>query len=263
MTPSQAATLVLLLALVATPAAGASAQVRVDRTQAERSLGYAGPPGFSHRRHRAVDCTACHSSAERHGGLVVKTVRDCQSCHHAPERQAECATCHTTQEVRGARPIPAIVTLSVWRTPRERRLPFAHERHTSVTCTTCHTTPVTLAPTRGCESCHDQHHTVEASCRDCHQSPKAAHTREVHLGCAGSGCHTLAGTVALQPARNVCLTCHQDLVNHNPGRQCGQCHQVNWTPAAPNPARRTGVADSAAKGASAIAAGEAAREGAP
>jgi hypothetical protein len=28
----------------------------------------------------------------------------------------------------------------------------------------------------------------------------------------------------------VCLVCHQNQVNHKPGRECGVCHNVNWRP---------------------------------
>lgn len=245
MSPAQASRLALflalLLALAGTATTGAGAQVRVDRAGAARRLGYAGPPDFSHRRHRELDCGSCHDSGERHGALVVKTLRDCQGCHHAPARQAACGTCHADRTIRGVRRVAAAMTLSVWRVPRERRLPFAHERHVDVACTACHTVPVTLAPARACESCHEPHHSVETTCRNCHESPREVHTREAHLGCAGSGCHTLAGTVALTPVRNVCLTCHQTLVNHNPGRECARCHQVDWNPTAPNPARRASL----------------------
>jgi hypothetical protein len=211
----------------------------IDPRAAAQRLGYSGPADFSHRRHRALECTACHTSEGEHGALRVRTITDCQSCHHAPERQSACASCHTAAELRAPRAVTTTMRMSVWNAPRQRALPFPHERHSSVTCTTCHTTPVTLAAARDCASCHQQHHVVEATCRTCHTpSPRAQHTREAHLGCAGSGCHTLQGTVALAPVRNVCLTCHQDMVNHNPGRQCAACHQVSWQPTAVNPTRR-------------------------
>ena len=232
---------VLATALVS-PASVGQAQGRppvpsIDPARAARDLGYTGPAGFSHRRHRQLECTTCHSSEERHGALLTKTITDCRQCHHTPERQASCGTCHTTNEIAPKHNVNVAMRLSVWPSARQRDLPFEHGRHTSFTCVTCHTTPLTLAPTRTCESCHDNHHTVDRVCRTCHLSPKPAHTRETHLGCAGSGCHTLAGTVALEPRRNVCLTCHQDKVNHKPGRECAQCHQVKWQPNAVNPAR--------------------------
>jgi hypothetical protein len=34
--------------------------------------------------------------------------------------------------------------------------------------------------------------------------------------------------VPLQETRNVCLTCHTDMLNHRPGRQCAECHEVRW-----------------------------------
>jgi hypothetical protein len=210
---------------------------RIDPNQAARDLGYTGPPNFSHRLHRSLECTSCHSSGTRHGALVVRTLHDCQSCHHAPQRQTQCSSCHTAKEIAPARTVNVVMRLSVWNTGHQRNLPFEHAKHGSLTCVTCHTTPVTLDPTKTCESCHDNHHTVDRVCRTCHLSPKPAHTRATHLGCAGAGCHTLTGTVSLQPVRNVCLTCHQDKVNHKPGQECAKCHQVQWQSNAVNPTR--------------------------
>lgn len=193
-----------------------------------RSLGYEGPRPFSHARHREVQCTSCHATGEQHGALSVRTIRDCQSCHHAAENATRCATCHQTSELSGETRVPTRVELSVWRQPRERGLPFRHQWHRAVECATCHTTPVTLASAADCASCHTEHHQAQRECRLCHESGKPVHERTAHLGCAGSGCHTMAGTVPLRATRSVCLTCHQDLVNHRPGRVCANCHQVQW-----------------------------------
>lgn len=235
----------LLLLLACSPAAlaqrppAASRPAPATARDSAPALGYAGPANFSHRPHRELECATCHTSERRHGELVVRTERDCQSCHHARERLTQCAECHGAAEIRATKNVATSMRLSVWNAPRPRQLPFQHAQHESVTCTTCHTTPVTLAVSRDCRSCHEQHHTAEQSCRTCHApSPKEEHRREAHLGCAGSGCHTLTGTVQLTATRNVCLTCHQDMVNHRPGRECGQCHQVQWSPNAPNPTRR-------------------------
>ena len=111
-----------------------------------------------------------------------------------------------------------------------RELSFSHAAHTPIACAQCHSTPVTLAANRSCASCHGDHHTPERSCRGCHVSPQRVHTRVVHQGCAGSGCHSDAATLALAPTRNVCLVCHQTQVNHMTGRDCGTCHNVAWRP---------------------------------
>jgi Class III cytochrome C family len=210
-------------------------------TQPTRDPGYIGPLEFSHRTHRALDCSTCHTSAERHGGLKVTTVAACQACHHAPSRQASCGKCHSASETEAARTVTLAMRLPIWAGSRERKVAFEHARHASLTCVTCHTTPVTLAPTRGCETCHDKHHTPEVVCRSCHAPPdSAAHARAAHLGCAGSGCHSAAGTASLLPMRNVCLACHQDKENHKPGQDCAKCHQVDWKPNVANPTRPGG-----------------------
>jgi hypothetical protein len=187
------------------------------------------PPDISHRQHRELQCTACHRAAGgRHGELTVRTVRDCQSCHHAEDRALPCARCHQTAELREQRNVPMRFSLSVARQPATRPVPFRHSWHTDVQCNACHGEPVTKAVTADCGSCHAQHHVVEADCRLCHKPAKSDHTRQAHLGCAGSGCHSLSQPVALQETRNVCLTCHNDMVNHRPGRECAACHEVRW-----------------------------------
>lgn len=47
-------------------------------------------------------------------------------------------------------------------------------------------------------------------------------------GCEGSQCHAPQTVAALQPKRNVCLTCHSDKVTHKQGKECAACHQVQW-----------------------------------
>ncbi len=112
---------------------------------------------------------------------------------------------------------------------RTRELPFRHTQHREEACGTCHTTPVTLAATKGCASCHTEHHQADASCRTCHEESRQAHTVEAHLGCGGAGCHEQARLASgLKETRNVCLTCHQEMVNHKAGRECAACHQVQW-----------------------------------
>jgi hypothetical protein len=183
---------------------------------------------ISHRRHREVECTACHSSVKRHGELTVRTVRDCQSCHHAADQGASCTSCHQASELRATVNVATRFAVSVRRDAETRPIPFRHSWHTEVQCSTCHTTPVTFAATADCASCHTQHHVAQADCRLCHEPAKAEHTRQAHLGCAGSGCHSLQQPVALQETRNVCMTCHADMVNHRAGRECAACHEVRW-----------------------------------
>jgi hypothetical protein len=206
-----------------------------------QGLGYAGPENFSHREHREVECTDCHNSRERHGALIVRTARDCQECHHDPARVAAapapgriaCAACHQPSEIAGQEAVAARMELGVWREARERRLPFRHDWHREVSCTDCHTQPLTMAATRGCADCHDEHHEPDNQCRACHvgataTAVKEEHEQEAHLGCTGSGCHEARTVSSLRETRAVCESCHQDMVNHRPGRECSRCHQVQW-----------------------------------
>ena len=183
---------------------------------------------ISHRQHRNVECTACHRSGERHGQLIVRTERDCQSCHHSVERATPCSRCHQTNELRQAHEVPVRFAVSVRQDAETRDVPFRHSWHTEVQCDACHGTPLTMAVTKDCASCHSEHHVADADCRLCHRPAKADHTRQAHLGCAGSGCHSMRQPVSLEEKRNVCLTCHGDMVNHRPGRECAVCHQVRW-----------------------------------
>ncbi|MHB0947882.1 MAG: NapC/NirT family cytochrome c [Gemmatimonadaceae bacterium] len=195
---------------------------------------------FRHVRHRDVQCTSCHSSKTKHGAVMVKTMTDCQSCHHQPVTVAKgrdaCQQCH-----RGAlaRRIPVQQAFAVSARPAgkptpTRPLTFTHQQHGTVQCQQCHSTPITLAVTKTCTSCHQDHHQVERNCRSCHStpSPRTVHQRTAHLGCAGSGCHTDQAAINLPARRNVCLACHQTMVTHKPNRECAQCHQVNWNPTA-------------------------------
>ncbi|HEU4564701.1 MAG TPA: hypothetical protein VFS05_08640 [Gemmatimonadaceae bacterium] len=194
---------------------------------------------FSHRRHRDLQCTACHrSTPEHHGQITVNTPRECQECHHASPQgtttaarggaRVECTSCHT----RGELPVEVRVTtpmkLAASGQTRQRDLPFRHTQHRDVACTTCHTAPVTLDANKACADCHTQHHEATANCRFCHESGRQAHTVEAHLGCSGSGCHAPEVTRHLSETRNVCLSCHQEMLNHNPGKECASCHQVQW-----------------------------------
>ena len=40
-----------------------------------------------------------------------------------------------------------------------------------------------------CKTCHQDHHKPTESCMACHPTPRqGVHTRNVHVGCGGSGC---------------------------------------------------------------------------
>jgi nitrate/TMAO reductase-like tetraheme cytochrome c subunit len=193
-------------------------------------------PPFSHAIHRDVGCTSCHTSERRHGETTVRTARDCASCHHRPDREVGCAGCHAEREPAPPSRVTVRMRPAARAPARDRPLPFAHTPHREVACRDCHTAPVTLAVERTCASCHAEHHVPAANCMSCHPPPaKDAHTRASHEGCATSGCHASAVAAALPPTRAVCLSCHQDLTRHKPGRECADCHRVSWPTTAGRP----------------------------
>lgn len=197
---------------------------------------------FSHATHRDVSCTNCHSATgPAHGTVTLRSVRDCQRCHHENTVRAlgggpaACMHCHGTAGLP-AGPLTVTVRTSTSAAPMTRTLPFAHETHASVACAECHTTPVTLAAATQCSGCHVPHHAETRNCRTCHEGLAAHRGQQVHLGCAGAGCHTDRPVLALGATRTVCLSCHTDQANHKPDRDCGTCHRVHWTPGATSPA---------------------------
>jgi hypothetical protein len=48
-----------------------------------------------------------------------------------------------------------------------------------------------------------------------------------HVTCSGSGCHQDPPfDNGLPRTRAVCLVCHQDMKDHQPGRVCVDCHTL-------------------------------------
>jgi len=189
---------------------------------------------FSHGTHSRVPCASCHSATgPAHGSVRLRSVRDCQRCHHESTVRtlgggaAACFHCHEQRSLP-AGPQAVTIRTSTSATAIQRRLPFAHATHASMACGKCHTAPVTLAVTTSCASCHASHHEAKSDCRACHAAYEAHRAQQVHLGCAGSGCHTDRAALALGPARNVCLSCHATQVDHKPDRECATCHRVHW-----------------------------------
>lgn len=186
------------------------------------------PPG--HETHMDAACNACHGQPAGFANLPERTPRECAACHHTDVQTRSCRSCHPSDRV-GARPVLVTVRAAGAEEPRVRRLTFDHANHTTRECTSCHTTPATLRFGRECASCHEAHHRQEAECSACHVSVGApAHDADVHQGC--SECHGDAAVLALEPTRNVCLTCHQDMADHRVGQQCTACHIGSW-PARP------------------------------
>ena len=193
-------------------------------------------PNFSHRVHQLVTCASCHDQKIAPGAVKVRTKAECAACHHSADRSVSCEGCHDAR-TKLARVITKTVSMRINgdAPAKQRGLPFAHKEHRDLECKGCHTSGILLGVTRDCASCHTEHHTAERMCTACHQPAKAAHQRAAHDGCAGSGCHSNATVLALPPSRSTCLTCHADLANHKPKRECAECHAVSWGPATGKP----------------------------
>lgn len=203
------------------------------------------PPGaFPHVEHRSLACRTCHASVPGHGthgdvecttchprptGQEVRPTRSwegCMACHHSPERRAEgCPSCHGSSE-DGSFVLPVREPPAAGESARDPTggLPFSHDPHRAVPCASCHEGGTSLAVERSCDSCHERHHRPDASCMTCHDDVRDAHDAQAHLGCGGDGCHTSPTVLALPESRSVCLTCHQDRAQHEPGRECATCH---------------------------------------
>jgi hypothetical protein len=186
---------------------------------------------FEHARHEALSCTTCHSTSTGHGTLKQSVARDCQGCHHGSSRVArDCTRCHAPSEIGKARPVTTAVALSVLPQPRQKALPFAHERHARLECASCHADTRQRTVERSCATCHDDHHTADRDCASCHPASRSTHTREVHAtGCGTSGCHDRERTAAVTPVRATCLACHGEQRDHKPGRECAGCHLSAWS----------------------------------
>lgn len=187
---------------------------------------------FDHDRHHRVSCRECHGTGAAHRTMLVRTARDCASCHHDPRRAMECASCHTRERLPEQLLVPATMRLPPSGNVRTRELPFRHEIHLAAgrTCGDCHRTDVTLQVDRECASCHASHHTATSECATCHVPAKAGvHNADVHLSCAGSGCHASAAAPSPALSRNLCLACHAAQKTHEPGGVCAECHRIPAT----------------------------------
>lgn len=189
--------------------------------------------GFGHGNHGGENCGSCHGVQERHGTIEVRGVDDCRSCHHAEPASASCRSCHGTEDFG---PLPIMVTrtldIRVGSLDRpERELPFRHEQHQEMDCLQCHTETTGLRPWPSedgdCSSCHAEHHAPDSPCYSCHLPvAEGAHDVTTHLGCSGTGCHTdvPAGIASVPRTREMCLSCHTDLTDHEPSKNCSDCH---------------------------------------
>jgi hypothetical protein len=183
---------------------------------------------FRHTDHRDVTCAACHDSEERHGAVIVRGIADCRGCHHTEPVATTCRSCHTGAALTGrGLAVTRTLELSVGE-PKRRTLDFEHADHESASCVTCHREGLRRPfDPQSCNTCHEEHHRPTATCVTCHApSPATAHDVQSHLGCTGAGCHTDLPFDGVPRQRDACLVCHQDLGDHQPGRDCVACHAL-------------------------------------
>lgn len=189
---------------------------------------------FAHEDHRDLDCLTCHQTETGVAGVTRTTEQWCASCHHEASSERSCISCHSRAEVRRySADVNRTMRFSVGE-PRSRSLPFSHEPHDTIACTSCHSgRPELSAADVSCAECHEEHHTAESACRSCHaRAPAEAHPIDVHLTCSGSGCHDATSVpvhAAAQRDRNVCVGCHQEQVDHRTGQECAYCHVLPET----------------------------------
>ena len=181
---------------------------------------------FRHNDHRGVDCLSCHTMERTHGALTVSGISDCRSCHHTQPVAARCTSCHA-QGPAGTYSVTRTLDLSVGTAP-DRPLPFRHADHDGVGCAGCHTEGLELsAGAADCSACHQQHHRPDVRCASCHVGIREPpHTTQVHLGCDAAGCHQNLPFQGVPRVRSFCVTCHQDMEDHRPGRACEGCHAL-------------------------------------
>jgi hypothetical protein len=190
----------------------------------------AGVPSFRHETHRQIDCRSCHQTEEPE--RIELTLQDCRSCHHRDPASTDCELCHAPADARTVtRQLPRTLNIQLGSLDRPRReLPFRHSGHGEVGCQECHAQGLALSAAQvQCSGCHDAHHEPTLDCRACHEAPlPAAHDRQVHLGCGGSGCHVDApDDIKMVPkTRELCLVCHDEMLYHKPGEACASCHRL-------------------------------------
>jgi hypothetical protein len=183
---------------------------------------------FPHERHSRLACLTCHDLRRKGTWLTFEAPRGCQICHHQRPAQADCASCHQPEEL--AATLPVQVAVAVPRHDRRRRtVQFNHLKHDTLVCTTCHVTPVALAPpdsVQTCTGCHAKHHAESLDCAACHRTATIAapHERPVKAHAACDACHTEATVIRLVPTRSFCLACHEPQLDHYPPRECSACH---------------------------------------
>jgi hypothetical protein len=184
---------------------------------------------FPHARHEKLACLVCHQTGDGHGLLTFERPRGCAICHHQAPSQAKCATCHRTSQYAAPKQMTPVVAVP-GHDPKPRPVEFLHSVHSKRQCLECHTTPVSLLPSRAkaeCRDCHESHHAVGTTCTTCHAAaqPAASHKslEASHQRC--DACHTAATVALLTPTRSLCSTCHTAKAKgHYDAKECTSCH---------------------------------------
>lgn len=215
----------------------------------------------------ASDCTGCHERAR--GSAAGKALRRLPPVMFDTAKAVKKATVSGLFPDEAARavhgkgdgpadepppPEPPERRAAAAPAPATQADSFAHARHTTLPCLTCHsvaskTSKLTFEAPRGCQACHHQD-PAKADCTRCHAgaelnarrfpqtlvvtlaSRKAAprsrgviFSHAAHTSAACIDCHRTAVTLAATPAAQGCTDCHDQ--HHANGTACAECHRTD------------------------------------
>ncbi|MEJ2237896.1 MAG: cytochrome c3 family protein [Gemmatimonadales bacterium] len=178
---------------------------------------------FDHERHvvlSGLECTACHTTLDEHGGTNLTGAAGCDACHHRQIDPMNCAACHAGPG--GAPEEPQAHPTGDF--------PHAPHMDAGLACAMCHQPPAMDATQVQCETCHAMHHQPEVTCLSCHRDrakPKHA-LAFAHSPCGQ--CHGEKVSGIDRWTRQVCTVCHTDKVEHNAPADCHLCHEMDPLP---------------------------------
>jgi nitrate/TMAO reductase-like tetraheme cytochrome c subunit len=233
---------------------------RCHETPANRTLG--NNAAFSHEKHVATSCIACHTRLVHQGvlgedPLVVYVdpalMTSCFRCHDVSKIEGGCAYCHTPpHNPRGA--CSDCHNTQSWSEAGPANHPFALTgKHATLQCADCHKAGSSLGLIPGtdlgkaspeCSFCHTPAHEPRGVCSDCHNTnsfagarlanhPFALTGKHATLQCAD--CHKAGSSLGLIPGTDLgkaspeCSFCHQ--APHVTPKDCARCHEPSgWTP---------------------------------
>lgn len=193
----------------------------------------------------ASDCTGCHTEMRKargaHGGLLPPVPFDTNAALRGDVSMAPPPP--PAREPRGKGDVPPSAE-PPW--PADT---FAHARHTSLACITCHDPnsrqKLTFSAPRGCQICHHQaperndcsrchtadelkaaplEVTVTVSVRNTPPRPRAVafdHSKHTSQSCVS--CHMTSVSLTPSPATATCTACHDKHAGATEA-SCGSCH---------------------------------------